>query len=100
GLEALRALLSGMQGAGPCSFVVAQHMSPTYRSMLADLLSRDAKVRVVEIADGVVPEAGVVYVTPANRDVVLDHGRLRLVPPDERVGPKPSIDRLFVALAD
>ena len=100
GLEALRAVLAGLPSAGECSYVVAQHMAPHYRSMLADLLARDAAVRVQEVTDGAVPQHGTVYVTPANYDIVLNKGRFRLLRPQERIGPKPSVDKLFIALAE
>lgn len=100
GLEALRALLSHLDTLVGASFVVVQHMSPTYRSMLAELLSRDTIVRVKEAADGDSPAPNVLYVTPPNRDIVLRGGRLRLLDSGGRIGPKPSIDRCFISLAD
>lgn len=99
GLEALRAVLHEFDREAACAFVVAQHMSPNYRSMLAELLSRDTRIRVQEITDGVAPVAGTLYVTPPNYDVVLREGALRLIEPEERVGPKPSVDKLFASLA-
>lgn len=81
------------------AYVIVQHLAPQHRSMLADLLSRETTLKVEEIRDGVRVRAGVVYTTPPNNDVVYENGRLRLRPPANAVGPKPSADRCFQSLA-
>jgi two-component system CheB/CheR fusion protein len=101
GLEALTALLPGLPaGLGLC-FVVVQHLSPTHRSMMAQLLGRTTKMQVVELSDGCIPMADKVYVTPPNSNVVLHQdGSLRLLEPPNETVPKPSVNLFFSSLAD
>lgn len=99
GLEALRVLVRLLPpGLGAC-FAVAQHLSPTHRSMLVELLARETSFRVVEIADGLVPEADCVYVTPATCHVRFVGGAFRLEPASQAGIPKPSVDEFFGSLA-
>ena len=44
GLEALSQLVSGLVSGLPCIYIVAQHMSPTHRSMMADILARETRL--------------------------------------------------------
>lgn len=99
GLEALRVLVRLLPpGLGACC-AVAQHLSPTHRSMLVELLARETSFRVVEIADGLVPEADCVYVTPATCHVRFVGGAFRLEPASQAGIPKPSVDEFFGSLA-
>lgn len=56
------------------SYVVVQHLSPTYRSMMAQLLGRETTMPVRDIEDGTKPEPNTVYITPPNRNVTLSGG--------------------------
>lgn len=82
------------------SFVVAQHLSPTHKSLLTMLLDRETTLSVVELESGQAPVADTVYITPPNADVTYRDGKLVLSVPEKPVGPKPSINRLFDSLAE
>ena len=65
GLEALSALISALPIKLGLCYVVVQHLSTTYRSMLVQLLSRDTAMAVKEIEDGCSPEPDTIFITPA-----------------------------------
>lgn len=98
GLEALRSMLHRLPRDKSFAYIIAQHLSPTHLSMLTALLSRETSLPVQQIEDGAEVEAGKIYVTPPNADVVYQGAKFRLQPPSER-GPKPSIDKLLFSLA-
>lgn len=101
GLEALTSLLPGLPSGLGLRYVVVQHMSPTHRSMMAQLLARHTTMPVLEVAEGCIPLADHVYVTPPNNDVVLhEDGYLRLLTPPIETVPKPSVNRFFSSLAE
>ncbi len=100
GLEALSQLVSGLVAGLPCIYIVAQHMSPTHRSMMADILARETRLPVREIADEQQPEFDVVYVIPPGSNLVMQHGRFSLTNTVPEVSPKPSINLLFQSLAE
>ena len=101
GLEAISLLVQSLPQDSGASFVVAQHMSPTHKSMLSALISRETKLPVFDITDDMIAEPNSVYVTPPNSDVIYEDGKLRLCEPaGHPASPKPSADRLFKSLAE
>jgi len=100
GLEALSLLLPGLPKNLGLSYVVVQHLSPTYRSMMSQLLGRETTMPVRDIEDGMSPEPNTVYITPPNRNLTLLGGHFRLVEPARESMPKPSVNRFFASLAE
>ncbi|MEO0667055.1 MAG: chemotaxis protein CheB [Pseudomonadota bacterium] len=101
GLEAVSLLAQNLPTKVGAVYVVALHMSPTHKSVLSTLISRETKLPVHELSGEVVPEADAIYVTPPNTDVVYEMGKLRLRNPSGHPAtPKPSADRLFTSLAE
>lgn len=100
GLEALRDLMESLPQSDCLCYVIAQHVSPTHVSMLINLLSPLTHLSVQDLQDHQSPQAGKVYITPPNTDVVLAGGQLCLTKPRQAIGPKPSVNRFFFSLAD
>lgn len=101
GLEALQDFLSNFdKRIRPVSIIIAQHVSPTHKSMLVQLLSRETKLVVKEAVDGAEIKPQCVYITPPDNDILVVAGRIKLSKPINPVGPKPSVDVLFGSLAD
>ena len=99
GLEALRPFVANLPASGNLSFVIAQHLSPQHRSMMVELLSRETKIPVVAINNGVTIRPNTIFIAPPNSDVFYRSGKLVLRAPLESIGPKPSVDHLFNSLA-
>lgn len=101
GLEAVRELVAALPNDVPASYIVVQHMSPNYKSVMTELVARQTQLEVVNVTDGVIPQANVIYITPPNNDIIVSDGKLRLIPPSiEAAAPKPSVNRFFLSLAD
>ena len=101
GLEALTLFLSNLPPQHDnIAYVVVQHLSPTHKSMMRDLLARETTFDVLEIQSGLIPKANTVYITPPDRDVTIQNGLFHLNKPLDRwIGPKPSVDKFFISLA-
>lgn len=100
GLEALTALASSLPTDLNVPFVVLQHLSPNYRSMMVQLLARTTELEVREIEDGAIPLPNRIYITPPNRNLILENERFRLIEPGIEVLPKPSVNTFFHSLAE
>ena len=100
GLEALRPFIAGLPTHANMTYIVAQHMSPDHRSLMVELLARETTLNVEEASNNLPPKADTIYVAPPNSDVTVTNGKLHLSKPTNTVGPKPSVDRFFVSLAD
>lgn len=99
GLEALTQLVGQLPADLHCAYVVLQHLAPSYRSMMAEILGRETALQVKEMEQGDIPEAGVVYVVPSNSNALIKDGRLTLVHAPPEVVPKPSINQFLISLA-
>lgn len=100
GLEALQTLLGSLSPGGTVAYVVAQHLSPDHGSLMVELLARVTALQVVEAVDGAALLPDTVSVCPPNHDISVEGNRVKLVEPEPRFGPSPSIDRLFESIAD
>lgn len=100
GLEALRALLQCLEPGTGCAFIVVQHLSPTYKSHLTELLDRETKLVVSEIANGDQLRADRVYITPPDCNVCVSDNTLLLQKGEQSVLPRPSVNYLLESIAD
>ncbi|MGH9414387.1 MAG: CheR family methyltransferase, partial [Terriglobales bacterium] len=83
GLEAFSALLPAFPPDTVTlnmALVFLQHLQPSHPSILAELLQKTTSLPVNDATDGVLPQAGHVYVLPAGQEMVLKAGKLRLNP--------------------
>ncbi|MGA3241749.1 MAG: chemotaxis protein CheB [Bryobacteraceae bacterium] len=100
GLEVFKRLLSDLPGDTGFAIVFVQHLDPNHQSMLAEILSRATAIPVSEAADGMALEANHVYVIPANVDLTIANGALKLVPRTQAAGLHMPVDRLLRSVAD
>lgn len=99
GLEVASALLRGLPIDSGMAFVIVQHLDPTRESLLAELLSRETKMPVVQVQDGMSVELNHVYVIVPAKTLLIEDGIFRLVEPAERRGMRHPIDKFFTSLA-
>lgn len=98
GLEALQQFFDYMPPNSGLSFVVIQHLSPDYKSLMADILSKHTEMSVCQAEDGIGVEADTVYLIPPKKYMTLEGDRLML---SDAVGTlNHPIDAFFVSLAE
>jgi two-component system CheB/CheR fusion protein len=98
GFEALTELLRLLPADSGLAFVILQHLSPSPRSLSAELFSRHTRMPVAEARDRMLVEPNHVYTAPAGRDVKVKAGLLRLSTPSEPQGRRLPVDHLFRSL--
>src|SRR5438094_2717722 len=98
GLEALRSFFAAVPAKSGAAFVVVQHLAPTYRSRMVELLATHTTVPVSQIEDRVTVQPDHVYVIPPGKWVKIFHGRLFLSDPEKRA-PILPMDYFFRSLA-
>ena len=99
GLEPLQQFLSGVPVASGFAYVVVQHMDPTHKAMLAELLQRATSMPVREATEAQPIEPDTVFVIQPNSDLTLLQGALHLTKPSQPRGQRLPIDMLFSSLA-
>ena len=100
GLEAIEAFFKNMPANTGLSFVVIQHLSPQYKSLMAELLSKHTAMPVERIEDGMRLETNRVYLIPPRKNVTLFHDQLFLKEQDPSKGINLPIDIFLRSLAE
>lgn len=100
GLEALELFLKNVPEKSGMAFVIVQHMDPTHKGAMVQLLQRATPLPVVQVADRMRVEPDKVYVIPPNKDMSILHGVLHLLPPGAPRGLNLPIDFFFRSLAE
>lgn len=99
GLEAFSELLRTLPLTGKIAYVLVQHLDPTHRSLLTELLGRTTKLPVTEIQNRTRVQANHIYVIPPNCDLTIEEGILKLTQRKKNSGPARSIDHFLQSLA-
>lgn len=100
GLEAVSQLLQHLPEKLPMAIVILQHLSPHHKSMMAEILAREAKREVSELSKTTRLKAGGIYIVPPNFNAVYENDKVKLIPAQPEVSPKPSVNRFFASLAE
>ncbi len=100
GLEALTDFFSKVPDNSGLAFVVIQHLDPTQKGMMPELLQRVTKLKVLQVADRMRVRPNCLYVIPSNRDMSVLHGVLHLMKPVEARGMRLPINSFFQSLAE
>ena len=100
GLEALEEFLRHVPARSGMAYVVVQHLDPTHKGAMVELLQRVSSIPVVQVQDRTKAEPDCVYVIPPNKDMSLLHGVLHLLPPTSPRGLNLPIDYFFRSLAE
>lgn len=100
GLEALESFFSPMAPDSGLAFIVIQHLSPDYKSMMVELLSKRTAMPVRRAEEGMRVEANSVYLIPPKKNLSIFHGKLLLSESDHSRGLNLPIDVFLRSLAD
>ena len=84
GLRALEEFFEHLPIDSGAAFVVIQHLSPDFKSLMKELLERRTRMAVYRVTDGMELEANSVYLIPPGKNLVLETGRLHLLEQEER----------------
>src|SRR4029079_9286675 len=100
GLEAIHEFFDNMPSNGHLSFVIIQHLSPDYKSLLVELVAKHTNMKVVEAGQDMLVEKNCVYVIPNNKLLTIENHRLQLGNKNFEKAPNTAIDTFLRSLAD
>ena len=78
GLEALQQFFGYMPPNSGLSFVVVQHLSPDYKSLMADILGKHTEMTVCQAENNMAVEPDTVYLIPPKKYITIKEGKLVL----------------------
>ncbi len=100
GLEALQVFFDHFPSDTSLSFVVVQHLSPDFKSLMDELLSRHTDMKIHRVDDEVEMQPGCVYLIPPKKNLSLSSRRLVTSDMDPNVYLRMPIDHFFHSLAE
>jgi two-component system CheB/CheR fusion protein len=99
GLEAIHDLFDNMPDDTNFSFVIIQHLSPDYKSLMGELLSKHTAMQVYEAQDRMPVQKNCIYLIPSKKIMTIENGVLRLKDKIRDHLPNTAIDIFFESLA-
>lgn len=99
GLEALKAFFKSVPEGSRNAYVVIQHLSPDYKSMMGELLKRCTDLPIVEVTEGMKVKAGHIYLIPPVNNLILKEDHLFLKDKPKSQTLNLPIDMFFESLA-
>ncbi|WP_370687435.1 CheR family methyltransferase [Fulvivirga maritima] len=85
GLEAINAFFDKVPDNPGLSFVLVQHLSPDYKSMMPELLAKHTKIKIAKVTNDMAVEKNCIYTLPPDNNIFINNGRLYL---EARGNPK------------
>src|SRR3954468_20678007 len=99
GLESLEQFFSNLPANPGMAFVVVQHLSPDFRSVMDELLARHSDLPIQQAEDNIEVHANRVYLLPPKKDINIRDRRLFLTDKDRTHGLTLPIDHFLRSLA-
>jgi two-component system, chemotaxis family, CheB/CheR fusion protein len=100
GLEAIEDFFSAVPPDSGMAYIVIQHLSPDYKSMMVELLSKRTDLAVERATDGQAVRADTLYLIPPKTNLQIFHGKLLLTEQGHNRGLNLPIDIFFRSLAE
>lgn len=100
GLEAIEIVVRSLPTNAGMAYVIVQHLSPDYKSLMVEILTKKTPMVVYQAEDGLQVKANAIYLIPPKMDMRIYHGKLILSEknPAQR-GINYPIDLFFTSLA-
>jgi two-component system CheB/CheR fusion protein len=99
GLEALEHFLAHVPKGSGLAFVIVQHLDPTRKGIMPELLQRATAMKVIQVKDLMKVQPNCVYIIPPNKDMSILHGVLHLLEPASPRGLRLPVDFFLRSLA-
>src|SRR4051812_31332694 len=99
GLDPLVRFFDNLPKDTGMAFVVVQHLSPDFKSLMDELLARHTALPIHLVEDGMPVEADHVYLIPRKKEMIISGGQLLLSEADRRQELTLPIDVFFRSLA-
>lgn len=99
GLGACSLLLDALPVATGMAFILVQHLDPTHKSLLVELLAKHTALTVLQAAEGMPVAPEHLYIIPPGSYLTLGGGALHLSRSDAARGARMPFDVLLRSLA-
>ena len=99
GLDAIEQFFQSAPFSSQVAYVIVQHLSPDFKSLMDELLARRTQIPILHAQDGQPLKPNTIYLNPPKKDLTIQDGCFRFSPREERQTEMP-IDIFFRSLAE
>ena len=99
GLDPLERFFAALPNRTGMAFVVVQHLSPDFKSLMDELLARHTDLPILLVEDGMPVLPDHIYLIPSKKEMIISSGRLLLSERDRDQELTLPIDVFFRSLA-
>jgi two-component system CheB/CheR fusion protein len=99
GLSPLQSLVKDIPANSGMAYIIVQHLDPSQKSLLTEILAKNSAIPVEEASDGQLINANHIYVIPPDTQLEVNETTLRLTKQKNIHGLRSAIDQLFRSLA-
>ncbi|WP_168644637.1 chemotaxis protein CheB [Dolichospermum sp. UHCC 0259] len=101
GLQAVEEFFDNMPADSGAAFVVVQHLSPDFKSVMKELLERRTRMTVKRVKEGMKVEPNIVYLNTPGHNLIIENGIIKLIEQNKFPSQQPNfpINIFFESLA-
>ena len=99
GLEPIEQFFDAMPSDTGCAFVIIQHLSPDFRSLMDELLARHSSMPIFRITDGMEMKPNSIYLNPPRSVMTISGNKLLIESIKDTESVYLPIDIFFESLA-
>lgn len=99
GLDPFERFFDAMPADSGLAFVVIQHLSPNFKSMMDELLARHSEMAIHRIEEGTKIEANAIYLNQPRLVPTVENGVFKITDTSKSVDPNLPINAFFESLA-
>ncbi|WP_158546114.1 chemotaxis protein CheB [Adhaeribacter pallidiroseus] len=99
GLEAINEFFDHLPSTTNAAFVIIQHLSPTHKSLMPELLAKHTSMPISEASEGITLQPNCIYLIPNKSILTIQLGKLRLSLKSTAQVPNLAIDIFMQSLA-
>ena len=99
GLEAIEQFFQSAPFSSQVAYVIVQHLSPDFKSLMDELLARRTQIPILHAQDGQPLHPNTIYLNPPKKDITIVNGCFLFSPREDRQTDMP-IDIFFRSLAE
>jgi two-component system CheB/CheR fusion protein len=99
GLEAIHELFDNMPDDTGYCFVIVQHLSPDYKSLMPELLAKHSQMQIFEAGDDMELQKNCIYLIPSKSLMTVSGNKIKLTDKKKDNHPNTAIDIFLTSLA-
>lgn len=99
GLEPIEQFFDAMPANSECAFIIIQHLSPDFRSLMDELLARHSTMKILRIEHGMEIEPNTIYLNTPRSAITIEKNQLHVKETNKTEAINLPIDLFFESLA-